>query len=287
MRGAPGRNGGSSLTGLMLTALFAPLLSFDVGLVREYLFRDIVIEAARRTLVISVVAQALGVLLGILAAVARNLKIPVASQLASLYVWFFRGTPLLLQLLFWFVAIPQLAPDDFAIGPFAYHHSWFLFSPFQAALIGLSLNEGAYMAEIVRAGIESIERGQMDASKALGMTNLQAMRLVILPQAVRVIVPPTGNEFIAMLKNSSLASVVSYPELLFVVRGQYARNYKPLELLTVAGIWYLFFTTVFSFLQAELEARLRPEEERKGLIAILQRAITPPGDWTGSTGDRR
>jgi polar amino acid transport system permease protein len=267
--------------------LYAILLSFDVGIVRDYLFKDIVIEGARRTLIISVVGQALGVLLGILAAVARNLKIPVASQVASIYVWFFRGTPLLLQLLFWFAAVPQLAPADFSIGPFAYHHSWFLFSPFEAALIGLSLNEGAYMAEIVRAGIESIEGGQMDASKALGMTNLQAMRLVILPQAVRVIVPPTGNEFIAMLKNSSLASVVSYPELLFVVKGQYARNYKTLELVTVAGIWYLFFTSVFSVLQAELEARLRPEEERRGVIAILSRALTPPGDWTGSTGDRR
>ena len=122
-------------------------------------------------------------------------------------------------------------------------------------------------AEIVRAGIESIERGQMDASKALGMTNLQAMRLVILPQAVRVIVPPTGNEFIAMLKNSSLASVVSYPELLFVVRGQYARNYRPLELLTVAAIWYLFFSSVFSILQAELAKRGR---------ANLDHILTPP-----------
>jgi len=271
----------------MLADQLAPLLSFEVGLVRDYLFRDIVIDGARRTLVISIVGQGLGVLLGILAAVARNLRLPVASQLASLYVWFFRGTPLLLQLFFWYAAVPQLAPADFSLGPFAYHHSWFLFSPLEAAIIGLSLNEGAYMAEIVRAGIESIERGQMDASKALGMTNLQAMRLVILPQAVRVIVPPTGNEFIAMLKNSSLASVVSYPELLFVVRGQYARNYRPLELLTVAAIWYLFFSSVFSILQAELEARLRPEEERKGIIAILSRALTPPGDWTGSTGDRR
>jgi polar amino acid transport system permease protein len=273
---------------MMDTLLHAHLLSFDVSVVREYLFKDIIVEAARRTLVISVLAQALGVALGILAAVARNLRIPVASQLASVYVWFFRGTPLLLQLLFWFVAVPQLAPGDFDIGPFGYHHSWFLFSPFQAALIGLALNEGAYMAEIVRAGIESIEAGQMDASKALGMTRIQAMRLVILPQSVRVIVPPTGNEFISMLKNSSLASVVSYPELLFVVRGQYARNYKTLELVTVAGIWYLFFTSVFSVLQAELEARLRPEEERKGLMAVLSRAVNPPGEWYGrATGDRR
>jgi polar amino acid transport system permease protein len=269
------------------TALDGVVLAFDFGVVRQYLFKDIIVEAAVRTLWISILAQAIGVALGILAAVSRNLRIPVASQVASVYVWFFRGTPLLLQLLFWFVALPQLAPDDFGFGPFQYHHDWFLFSPFEAALIGLAINEGAYMAEIVRAGIESIESGQMDAAKALGMTRLRAMRLVILPQAMRVAVPPTGNEFISMLKNSSLASVVAYPELLFVARGQYARNFKVLELVTVAGIWYLFFTSVFSVLQAELEARLRPEQERRGLLAILSRGISPPGEWYGGGGHRQ
>lgn len=271
----------------MIHAIAPSPLSFDFGVVREFLFKDIIVEAAVRTLWISLLAQAAGIGLGVLAAVARNLRMPVASQVASVYVWFFRGTPLLLQLLFWFVAVPQLAPADFGIGPLQFHHDWFLFSPFQAALIGLAINEGAYMAEIVRAGIEAIESGQMDAAKALGMTNLQAMRHVILPQALRVIVPPTGNEFISMLKNSSLASVVSYPELLFVARGQYARNFYVLELVTVAGIWYLFFTSVFSVLQAELEARLRPDRERRGLLAMLGRAISPPVDWYGGTGDRR
>ena len=271
----------------MIDALHLPLLDFDLGVVREYLFKDIIVRGALRTLWISVLAQAIGVALGILAAVARNLRIPVASWIASLYVWFFRGTPLLLQLFFWFFVVPQNVPGDFGLGPFQFRHDWFLFSPFQAALIGLAVNEGAYMAEIVRAGIESIESGQMDASKALGMTKLQAMRLVILPQAVRVVVPPTGNEFISMLKNSSLASVISYNELLFVTKGEYTRNLKVIELVTVAGIWYLFFTSVFSVLQAELEARLRPEQERGGLLAILGRAINPPGDWHGATGDRR
>jgi polar amino acid transport system permease protein len=272
---------------MVLSLILGLIVAFDVGVVREYLFKDIIVHAAMRTLWISVLAQALGVGFGIAAAVARNLKIPVASQAASIYVWFFRGTPLLLQLFFWFFVVPQNAPGDMDLGIFVFRHDWFIFSPFQAALIGLAVNEGAYMAEIVRAGIESIERGQMDASKALGMTNLQAMRLVILPQAVRVIVPPTGNEFIAMLKNSSLAAVISYNELLFVARGEWARNYKIMELVTVAGLWYLFFTSVFSVLQAELEARLRPEQERQGLMGILGRALTPPGDWTGSTGDRR
>jgi polar amino acid transport system permease protein len=264
---------------------FTPLLfEVEYSAVREYLFRDIIVRAAWNTLRVAVLAQIFGVALGVLAAVVRNLRVPVASQAATIYVWLFRGTPLLLQLLFWFFALPQLGPGDFSVGPFDYQREWLILSPFQAALIGLAVNEGAYMSEIVRAGIESIERGQMDAAKALGMTNVQAMRFVILPQALRVVVPPTGNEFIAMLKNSSLASVVSYPELLFVVRGQYSRNFLIFELLTVAAIWYLFFTTVFSLMQAELEARLRPEQERRGFIAAIGRAFEPPA---ALSGDRR
>ena len=265
----------------MFDAHLPLLFEFDFGTVREYLFDPLIMRAAWRTLVISVLAQAGGIVLGIAAAVARHQRIPVASQLASGYIWLFRGTPLLLQLLFWFFAVPQLAPEDFAIGPFSFDSSWLILTPFQAALIGLAMNEGAYMAEIMRAGIESVESGQGDAAKALGMTSMQTMRYVILPQALRVVIPPTGNEFIAMLKNSSLASVVAYPELLFVVRGQYARNFQVFELLTVAAIWYLFFTSVFSVIQGEIEARLRPEHERRGLIATLQRAFNPPGEWYG------
>jgi polar amino acid transport system permease protein len=245
-------------------------------------------RAALRTLWISVLAQVFGIGLGVLAAVARHLRIPVASQAASLYIWFFRGTPLLVQLIFWFSAFPQLVNDDFSILFFEVKKSWFLLTPFQAALIGLTINEGAYMAEIVRSGIESIERGQMDAARSLGMTSIQAMRLVILPQAARVAIPPTGNEFIAMLKNSSLANVIAYPELLYASQRVYTRNFQILELLAVASVWYLMLTTVFSMLQAELEARLRPEEERRGLVAILQRAIAVPDQWYGSVrGDRR
>jgi polar amino acid transport system permease protein len=119
------------------------------------------------------------------------------------------------------------------------------------------------------------------------MTDLQAMRLVILPQAVRVMVPPTGNEFNAMLKNSSLASVISYNELLFTTRGVYARNFQVLELLVVASFWYLLFTTAWGMVQAELEARLRPGQERRGLVAALRRALEPPRNWLGGGGDRR
>ena len=268
--------------------LTLPLLfEFDYGTVREFLFRDIIWQAALRTLMISAEAQVLGISLGVFAAVSRSLKIPVASQVASLYVWFFRGTPLLLQLFFWFFAFPQLVPQDFGWGPFQYEHDWFLFSSFQAALIGLAINEGAYMAEIVRAGIDSIESGQMDAAKALGMMRLQAMRLIILPQAARTIVPPTGNEFIAMLKNSSLAGVIAYNELLYVTRGVYARTTQVQEMLVVASIWYLLFTTIFSVLQGEIEARLRPEEQRRGIFASIKRIGIPDRMFAGATDERR
>jgi polar amino acid transport system permease protein len=265
---------------------YLPLLArdFDFGTVRHYLFNDRIIDAAWRTLYISVLAQIIGIALGVLTAVPRNLKIPVLGQICGIYVWFFRGTPLLLQIIFWFSALPLYAPDDASWWIFSYHQEWLLLSPFQAALFGLAVNEGAYMSEIVRAGIESIESGQMDASKSLGMTRLQAMRYVILPQALRLTVPPTGNEFNAMLKNSSLASVISYPELLFTARGVYARNYQVMELLVVASLWYLLFTTVWTFIQAEIEHQLRPEQTRGGIVARLQRAWALPERWTRGGG---
>jgi polar amino acid transport system permease protein len=257
---------------------------FDFGTVREYIFRESIMRGAWRTLWISVLAQLIGITLGVITAVPRNLKIPVLGQICGLYVWFFRGTPLLLQLIFWFNALPLYAPDDFGWWIFQYEQQWLLLTSFQAALVGLAVNEGAYMSEIMRSGIESIESGQMDASKSLGMTRLQAMRHVILPQAMRVVVPPTGNEFNAMLKNSSLASVIAYPELLFVTRGVYARNYQVMELLVVASAWYLLFTTIWTFIQAEIEQALRPEQSRGGIRERLRRAFALPERWTRTGG---
>lgn len=268
-----------------LSLLPALASQFDFGTVREYLFRESIVRGAWRTLQLSVLAQIIGIAIGVGTAVPRNLKIPVLGQLCGIYVWFFRGTPLLLQLIFWFSALPLYAPDDVGWGIFQYQQEWLRLTPFQAGLVGLAVNEGAYMSEIMRGGIESIESGQMDAAKSLGMTRLQAMRHIILPQAMRVVVPPTGNEFNAMLKNSSLVSVISYPELLFTARGVYARNYQVMELLVVASLWYLFFTTVWTLIQTEIERALRPEEsvsarERLGRIFAI------PSRWTGS-GDRR
>jgi polar amino acid transport system permease protein len=143
---------------------------------------------------------------------------------------------------------------------------------FRAAVITFGLNEAAYMAEIARAGIKSVESGQMDAAKSLGMTNLQAMRRVILPQAVRVMVPPTGNEFIAMLKNTSVAFAIGVVELLNAAKIQAAANFKVMELYTVAAFWYLVVVTGFSLVQAEVE-RWLAAGEREQPETLFSRAI--------------
>ena len=228
-------------------------MSYDPAVVAHYLFSPILLRGALITLQISILAQAIGIGLGILSALGRQSRNPVFNLPANLYIWFFRGTPVYVQLIFWFVALPNV-------------------SPFNVALLALSLNEGAYMAEIVRAGIESVDRGQMEAARALGMTYGLAMRRIILPQALRVIIPPTGNEFISMLKTSSLASIVSLDELLFRTQNIYESvsgfgAAHGLELLTVASIYYLVLTTVFSMGQAWLESRLgdRRATERRSL----------------------
>ena len=232
----------------------------DVDTIRHYLFSDLILQGLWRTIEITVLAQALGVVLGVVLAVMRLSKNPVTSKTAWGYIWFFRGTPVLVQLLFWFAAVP-LAFPVFGIGiPFT-DITFFerpmaeFMTPFVVALLGLGLNEGAYMAEIVRAGILSVDDGQVEAAHALGMTPTGTMRRIVLPQAMRVIIPPTGNELISMLKTSSLASVVLFEELLRNAQGIYQTNLKNLELLIVASIWYLVLTTVASVGQYYLERR--------------------------------
>ena len=224
-----------------------PSIDFEPSVVWRFLFNSVILEGAQRTLIVALVAQVLGVALGVVSALMRMSKNPLLSGPANFYVWFFRGTPLLIQLLFWYNGVPQLFNNPDITREL---------TSFRVAVFGLAVNEGAYMTEIVRAGIESVEGGQMDAAKSLGMTYAKAMRRIILPQAFRVILPPTGNEFIAMLKNSSLAFAIGLVELSNAARSIYSVNYNVMELLVVASIWYLVMTTIFSLLQAELESRL-------------------------------
>jgi polar amino acid transport system permease protein len=230
-----------------------PSLDFDPHIVWRFLFNSVILEGAQRTLIVALIAQVLGVFLGVVSALMRMSKNPLLSGPANFYVWFFRGTPLLIQLLFWYNGVPQLFNNPDITREL---------TSFRVAIFALAVNEGAYMTEIVRAGIESVEGGQMDAGKSLGMTYAMAMRRIILPQAFRVILPPTGNEFIAMLKNSSLAFAIGLVELSNAARSIYSVNYNVMELLVVASIWYLVMTTVFSLVQAELEARMAVGQNR-------------------------
>jgi polar amino acid transport system permease protein len=210
------------------------------------------------TLELTVLSMLLGVILGVVLAVMRQSPNPVVSQASAVYIWFFRGTPLLLQIFFWF-NISSLFPHiDLGIpfGPaFIHANGNKLITPLVAAVLGLGLNEGAYMAEIVRAGILSVGEGQTEAASSLGLSRLQTMRHVVLPQAMRVILPPTGNETIAMLKNTSLVSVIAYTELLYTVQEIYAVNYQTIPLLIVAAIWYLAMTSVAYVGQYFIERR--------------------------------
>jgi polar amino acid transport system permease protein len=230
---------------------------FEWGIFGDYFFDPRIIDGLKITLELTVYSMVIGIILGILLAVMRLSPNPLVSSVSWVYIWAFRGTPLLVQILFW-NAIAALYPDlTFGIpfgGPvFLHGDANNLIQPFTAGLLALGLNEGAYMAEIVRAGIISVDEGQNEASQALGMTRLQTMRRVILPQAMRVIVPPTGNETISMLKNTALVSVIAIADLLYSAQLIYATNYKPIPLLIVASVWYLIFTTLLTIGQFYIE----------------------------------
>ncbi|AMB84983.1 ABC transporter permease [Pseudomonas agarici] len=205
------------------------------------------------TLIMAVLAMILGIVFGVITAIMRMSSNPILRYVAITYTWLFRGTPLILQLLLWFnlalifptVGIPGLFQLDTVS----------LMTPFVAALLGLSINQGAYTAEVVRAGLLSVDTGQYEAAKSIGMPRLQALRRIILPQAMRIIIPPVGNEFISMVKATSLASVIQYSELLYNAQNIYYANARVMELLMVAGIWYLLAITVLSFGQSRLERR--------------------------------
>jgi polar amino acid transport system permease protein len=248
----------------------------DDSYITKYLFHPLIIGGARNTIILAVLAQGIGIALGVVLAVMRLSRNPVASASSWLYIWFFRGTPVLVQLFFWFTAVP-LAFHEIGVGlPFTHLVLWHtqtvdFITSFTAALIGLSLNEGAYMAEIVRAGILAVDEGQHEAAQALGMTSGLTMRRIVLPQAMRVIVPPTGNEFISMLKTTSLASAIVYEELLRRASNIYSTNLHPIELLVVASVWYLAMTTVASIGQYYVERRLARGRVRELPPTPLQR----------------
>ena len=231
---------------------------FQWGVVGQFFFTHAVWLGIRLTLELTLAAMVIGVSGGVILAVMRLSPARIVSGAAWFYIWFFRGTPLLVQLLLWFNLASLTGPNP-AIGiPFThivlFHvNANALITPFTAAVLALGLNEAAYMAEIVRAGILSVDEGQSEAAQTLGMTRLKTMRLIVLPQAMRVIIPPTGNETISMLKTTSLAAVIAVVELLYTVQLIYSANYKTIPLLLVATIWYLVMTSILTVGQFYLE----------------------------------
>jgi polar amino acid transport system permease protein len=221
--------------------------NFQWGEVGHYLFDSRILSGVRTTIELTLAAQALGIALGIVLAVMRLSPNGLVTGGAWIYVWFFRGTPVLVQLLFWsFIgALYRTINIGIPFGPqFIHLNSNTLITGFLTVVLGLGLNEGAYMSEIVRAGMISVDEGQNEAALSLGMSRMQTMRRIVLPQAMRVIIPPTGNETISMLKTTSLALVVPYTELTTTASNIYAANFETIPLLIVISIWYLAITSV-------------------------------------------
>ena len=221
------------------------------GAIPDYFFDDRILDGVGKTLLLTVLSMVIGIVGGVMLAVMRLSKNPVTSSIAWFYIWFFRGTPVLVQLIVWFNL--GLVFEYINLGPF-YKDEWSDFmTPFLTALLGLGLNEAAYMAEICRAGLLSVDEGQTEASHALGMSQTKTLRRIVIPQAMRVIVPPTGNEVINMLKTTSLVSVVQYPELLRAAQDIGQTSGAPAEMLFLAAAWYLLMTSIFSIGQYYLE----------------------------------
>ena len=234
---------------------------------RKYLFDHRVSEAAWNTLQLTFWAMLLGLVLGVIIAVMRLSPNPILNSVSWVYLWIFRGTPVYVQLVFWglFPTLYQKIQVGVPFGPTFFQLNLRELSiSFILAIIGLGLNEAAYMAEIIRAGISSVPEGQLEASTALGMSWWMTMRRVVLPQAMRVIIPPIGNELISMLKTTSLVTAVPYTlELYTRTRDISAVIFEPVPLLLVAASWYLAITSVLMVGQYYLERHFSRGISRK------------------------
>jgi polar amino acid transport system permease protein len=259
---------------LLLLALVVrafALGQIDWAVVGRFLTARSILTGLGFTLVMTVLAMLVGIASGVLFAVMKMSPNPVLRGVAEFYIWVFRGTPLLLQLLLWFnlaLIFPTLGIPELA--------SWRtvdVMTPFVATLLGLGLNQGAYTAEVVRGGILSIDLGQTEAAKAIGMTRLTTLRRIVLPQAMRVIIPPIGNEVVSMVKLTSMASVIQYPDILRNAQTVYYANGLVIELLLVASVWYLGVVTLLGIGQMMLERRFARGQVRRQIAAAPAAAL--------------
>ena len=254
---APRRFYGRWLTGALILALMGLVINafahgqIEWKIVAQFMTAKVIMHGLVNTILMTIYAMVVGIVLGVIFAVMVMSPNPVVRGVAAFYIWFFRGTPLLLQMLLWFnlaLVFPVLGiPGLFEA------RTVDIITPFVASLLGLGIGQGAYTAEVVRGGILSVDHGQTEAAKAIGMTRLTALRRIVLPQAMRVIIPPVGNEVISMIKLTSVASVIQFSEILHNAQTIYFANARVIELLIVATVWYLAVVTVFSIGQYFLE----------------------------------
>jgi polar amino acid transport system permease protein len=245
-----------ALAGFIYTLATNPHISWPD--VIYYLTFPKILDGIAVTLELSVISTIVGLTIGVALAIMKLSANPIAVLLSNLYIWFFRGTPVLVQLIFWF-NLAFLFPTLTIAVPFTnIGYQWdmnVLMTGFNAAMLGLALNLGAYAAETVRAGIQAVDVGQSEAASSIGMTPAQRMRIVVLPQAGRIILPPIGNEFISMLKTTSLVYVVAGNDLMTNASQIYKQNSKIMELLIVVSIWYMVLTAIATYFQNKLEKK--------------------------------
>lgn len=248
-----GRKISAAIVILLLVLLVRAFVNGQVEwkVVGQYLFAPVIIAGIWNTLLMTACAMSLGIALGVIIAVMRISGNPVMEKVALGYVWIFRGAPALVQLLLWYnlaLVFPTIGiPGLFQINTVD------VMTPFVAALLGLGIQQGAYTSEVVRSGFLSVDSGQYEAAQTIGMTRMQTLRRIVLPQAMRVMVPPVGNEVISMVKLTSLASVIQFTEILYNAQIIYYANARVLELLLVASFWYLVIVTILSMIQSRIE----------------------------------
>ena len=268
------------LIGLKLLYLVATNPNFEWHTVFEYLFNDSVMGGLQMTLVLSCIAMVIGIVIGLFLAIAKVSQNPVLRYVSSIYIWLFRGTPLLVQLLFWY-NLSSLFPNlslAIPLGPTLF--SWNtndVITPLTAALAGLALNEAAYMAEIIRGGLVSVDDKQFETAHSFGMSKARVYRRIIIPQAMKSIVPPTSNQLINMVKATSMVSMIAMGDLLYEVQNIYNSNFKVIPLLMVAVLWYLFITSILSVVQNSIENYYNRSERYSSQPSWLSRLLSTIG----------
>lgn len=273
VRPVPVRNLGQWMGGvalLVLGILFFQILVTNQNMkwpvVADYLFDPKILSGLAMTLVLTVLAMVIGLAIGVVLAIMRLSNGRVFQSVSWAWIWFFRGVPPLVQMIFWYnlaLLLPELS-IGIPFGPkLITWNTNDLITPFSAAIMGLAFTESAYAAEMIRAGIQAISQGQTEAAATLGMTRGQTLRRIVLPQALRIVIPPIGNDTISMLKFTSLVSVLALPDLLYSAQMIYARTYQTIPLLIVATLWYLVLTTILTVGEHMIEHRLKASPGQK------------------------